>query len=122
MTKPVADVAQVRHYESRDIGPTVGELRCSYELYGDPAFQRAADFLELLDGEVGSLGLYIDELRKSISEAASTERARCVALIPTTWLDPLLTGPTAVVNAPPYGCQDIVRLLNTIRERMETPK
>jgi hypothetical protein len=38
--------------------------------------------------------------------------------IPTSWLDPLLTGPCAVIGMPPYDCRDIERLLNAIRKRM----
>jgi hypothetical protein len=37
--------------------------------------------------------------------------------IPMTWLDPLLTGPDAVIGKPPYGCPDIERLLNALRQR-----
>ena len=40
--------------------------------------------------------------------------------VPHSWLDPLLTGDKAVIGSPPYDCQDIERLLNTIRERTET--
>jgi hypothetical protein len=38
--------------------------------------------------------------------------------IPTNWLDPLLTGPKAVIGRPPYDCRDIERLLGAIRKRM----
>jgi hypothetical protein len=38
--------------------------------------------------------------------------------IPTTWLDPLLTGPAAVIGNPPYDCRDIERLFRAIRKRM----
>lgn len=41
-------------------------------------------------------------------------------LVPTTWLDPLLTGPKAVVGAPPYNCKDIERLLWHVAERIKT--
>lgn len=37
-------------------------------------------------------------------------------IIPTSWLDPLLTGPKAVLGDPPYTHRDIERLLNAIRE------
>ena len=39
--------------------------------------------------------------------------------VPTNWIDPLLTGSTAVIGRPPYNCQDIERLLLEIRKRME---
>ena len=38
-------------------------------------------------------------------------------LIPNTWLDPLLTGPKAVVGNPPYTCTDIENLLREIRRQ-----
>lgn len=37
--------------------------------------------------------------------------------IPSSWLDPLLSGPTAVIGNPPYNGKDIERLLNAIRDR-----
>lgn len=42
----------------------------------------------------------------------------CAGLVPTTWLDPLLTGPSAVIGKPPYNCQDIERLLGAVAERI----
>jgi hypothetical protein len=30
----------------------------------------------------------------------------------------MLTGPNAVIGKPPYGCPDIERLLNAIRQRI----
>ncbi len=40
-------------------------------------------------------------------------------LVPTSWLDPLLTGPDAVLKGMgPWPCQDIERLLNAIRARI----
>lgn len=39
--------------------------------------------------------------------------------VPTTWLDPLLTGKDKVVGNPPFECPDIERLLKAIRQRME---
>ena len=47
---------------------------------------------------------------------------RCAKEVPTSWLDPLLTGTTKVVGEPPYGCPDIERLLNAIRKRIEAVK
>jgi hypothetical protein len=40
-------------------------------------------------------------------------------LIPTTWLDPLLTGPGAVLDGYTYTPKDIERLLLALKERME---
>jgi len=48
-----------------------------------------------------------------------TSLSDLLASIPTTWLDPLLTGKKAVVGKPPYNCQDIEQLLQAIKQRME---
>lgn len=48
-----------------------------------------------------------NRLRKALREA-----------VPNSWLDPLLTGPKAVLGKPPYDCRDIERLLNAVRERV----
>ena len=47
------------------------------------------------------------------------ERARLLALVPTNWVDSLLTGPTAVLGTPPYDCEDVERLLRAVRKRLE---
>lgn len=39
-------------------------------------------------------------------------------LIPTNWLDPLLTGPDAVIKGGAYKPSDIERLLLAIKERV----
>lgn len=41
---------------------------------------------------------------------------KIVNAVPNNWLDPLLTGPTAIKV--PAGCPDIERLLNAVRERV----
>jgi hypothetical protein len=41
-----------------------------------------------------------------------------LACVPTTWLDPLLTGPDAVIGRYPYGGDDIENLLRAIRARI----
>lgn len=43
-----------------------------------------------------------------------------IRAVPDNWLDSLLTGPNAVVGAPPYGCPDIEALCKAIRERIRT--
>ena len=40
--------------------------------------------------------------------------------VPTNWVDPLLTGPDAVIGSPPYNCGDIERLLLAIAARIRT--
>lgn len=44
---------------------------------------------------------------------------RLHTLIPTNWLDPLLTGPTAVITGYPYSARDIESLLLAIQKRVE---
>lgn len=38
--------------------------------------------------------------------------------IPTSWLDPLLTGGANVVGDPPFGCPDVELLLSALRKRI----
>jgi hypothetical protein len=52
-----------------------------------------------------------------MTKAAKAERA-VEDEVPHTWLDPLLTGPSAVIGNPPYTCEDIERLLNAVKERV----
>jgi len=46
---------------------------------------------------------------------ADLELIECV---PDSWLDSLLSGPTAVIGRGPYSGDDIERLCKAIRERM----
>lgn len=48
-------------------------------------------------------------------EGRQEERERAAAKVPTNWLDPLLTGPEAVIGQPPYHCADIEALLRAIK-------
>ena len=41
---------------------------------------------------------------------------RCAALVPTTWLDPLLTGPNAAEGL--GDCRGLQKLLRAIRDRI----
>jgi hypothetical protein len=53
---------------------------------------------------------------------AKKSRERLVALVsdafPSSWLDPLLTGPEAVVGKPPYSCRDIEALMEAVEDRV----
>jgi len=40
-------------------------------------------------------------------------------MVPSNWVDPLLTGPKAVIGKPPYNCNDIENLLNGVRDRIK---
>lgn len=49
------------------------------------------------------------------------ERDRCADMVPTNWLDPLLTGSSKVLpSTQPYRGPDIERLLVAIRDRIAT--
>lgn len=37
---------------------------------------------------------------------------------PASWLDPLLTGPDAVIKNPPYGCPDLERVLLAVKAQV----
>jgi hypothetical protein len=52
-----------------------------------------------------------------VEKAVARERERCAALVPTTWLDPLLSGPAKVV---PTGADGgaIEALLQAIAARI----
>lgn len=69
--------------------------------------------MKMTNAEAAQLQERAEALGRGI---ALKEAASC---IPDTWLDPLLTGPNAVVGAPPYGCQDIQRLCKALRERID---
>jgi len=50
--------------------------------------------------------------------ASETQEHLCV-LVPDSWLDPLLTGPDAVLKGPgPWGCAEIEALLKAVRTRI----
>ena len=57
------------------------------------------------------------EFRSAIAEYIKESGAS--NLIPTTWLDPLLTGKDAVIGNFPFGCNDIEVLLKAIKKRIE---
>jgi hypothetical protein len=64
----------------------------------------------------GAVDKIIQHLRDQEAEIA---RLRGVAdRIPTNWLDPMLTGPSAVLKGYDYKGPDIERLLNAIRARI----
>lgn len=50
--------------------------------------------------------------------ARPTLRDAVLAAFPDSWLDPLLTGPAAVVKIP-AGCPEIAELLQSVRRRVE---
>ena len=56
-----------------------------------------------------------------MSKTSGQPRRTAADQVPTSWLDPLLSGPTAVIGQPPYDCRDIERLLRAITARLEEP-
>lgn len=60
-----------------------------------------------------------ERAKKAAQKARSKRDKAILGAIPTTWLDPLLTGSDAVAK-PPYTCTDIERLLDSIRNRVQT--
>lgn len=75
---------------------------------------------ESKDARIARLERELEAANTRISEACSTERQRCIDAIPTTWLDPLLSGDNGIHV--PASCPDIERLLLALRKRMEAPK
>ena len=58
-----------------------------------------------------------------MKKLSSTPARRFSNLVPTSWLDPLLTGPDAVLKGTgPWGCPDIERLLLAIKKRIAEAK
>jgi len=53
---------------------------------------------------------------KRVYNAVVAERERCAKLVPTNWLDPLLTGDG--VTRPPLGERAIEALLRGIQDRI----
>lgn len=68
--------------------------------------------------ELGLIGEVL-ELKAVLAARSETAPGKLHELIPTNWLDPLLTGPNAVINGGhEYGGSDIERLLSALRERI----
>jgi hypothetical protein len=58
------------------------------------------------------------EIAKALRDAERRGLQRAAKLIPTTWLDPLLTGANSAVKGPPYTCPDIECLLDQLTQRI----
>lgn len=59
----------------------------------------------------------------NVENGRSATSRRFASLIPTSWLDQLLTGPDAVLKGTgPWGCPDIERLLLAIKKRISEAK
>jgi hypothetical protein len=55
-----------------------------------------------------------DQLTAAHAAGVRAGMLRAAQMVPTSWLDSLLTGKEAVVGTPPFGCPDIERLLSAI--------
>lgn len=53
-------------------------------------------------------------MASTIAAALAAVREEAAQVVPTHWCDAMLTGPTRVIGAPPYACQDIEQLLRHI--------
>jgi hypothetical protein len=53
---------------------------------------------------------------------AEQVREEAAKQIPTTWLDPLLSGPERIVGDPPYYGKDMERLLQALAQRIRALK
>lgn len=63
------------------------------------------------------------DAKRTKRSAGSQQRvvSRLIACLPTTWLDPILTGPQAVIETKgPWGCRDIENIIGAIRKRMNS--
>jgi len=59
--------------------------------------------------------------RRSDTPRRGTRKVRPSDGVPTSWLDPLLTGPDAALKGPgPWGCPDIENLLRAVRKRVQS--
>jgi hypothetical protein len=82
----------------------------------------SGQFIEWLSGQGG-----VEELEDMLvavltgyaERVRGAETAGCAAAVPTSWLDPLLTGPEAVLAAPPYDNRDIEVLCRAIANRIQ---
>ena len=66
---------------------------------------------------------FVDDVERGELDAPDEQgqtRRKIANLIPTSWLDPLLTGPEAIMGRPPYHYKDIERLLQGVKKRVET--
>lgn len=66
----------------------------------------------------------VDDLDAALAAARAEGRAEAADMIPTTWIDPLLSGPGAVLSSKGdghWGCPDIERLLRALKDRILPP-
>lgn len=67
-----------------------------------------------------------DEACMRLSDGVSAERARCLAAIPTSWLDALYTGPEGVLRQQQpgggYSGPQVEKLIFALRERIANPE
>lgn len=59
-------------------------------------------------------------LTEVVREQREAQKEVDIAAIPSNWIDPILTGPESALGgrAGAWGCPDIERLLNAVRERI----
>jgi hypothetical protein len=87
-------------------------------LFHNGAGEEATHLKLYQDGDVYLGGWCKQAVRDKVSELIAAERERLIALIPSSWLDSMLSGPNAVVGKPPWGCPDIERVLQAVKEKL----
>ena len=74
---------------------------------------------EFIPYTLEALSQRYESMQQAVNEATQEERKRCADMVPTNWLDPLLSGPDkALPSTQPYRAPDIERLLLAIRGRI----
>lgn len=107
------------------------EVRAARAATGGPAWpgtQRIA--VAILDGIAAAHDPAIIEALTRGAEQHDTRaaveamREECASAVPTTWLDPLLSGPDCVLlgSGGTWGCPDVERLLSAVAARIRAPR
>jgi hypothetical protein len=65
--------------------------------------------------------MVVEKLAAALAESRTAGLEEAARIIPTNWLDSLLSGSDAVIKQPPYNCTDIENLLRAIKVRITTP-
>lgn len=67
---------------------------------------------------VGKARAAVVEAYREALRNADRVKQEAFEAVPSTWLDPILTGRNAVVGKPPYGCPEIEDLFRAISARI----
>ncbi len=130
---PQRDLTKRRHLVAA-LEKRVNEEANDYEFRADDGSYtpNEKERVLLLDFGHGLLSAFLEILDAAPPQQSGMEEAphclllsesewieQCANEVPTSWLDPLLTGPDAVLRgAGPWGCPDIEALLRAVQARM----